>query len=359
MANAGPSGVGWELLGSNVAHQPSEWLTWSEALSMGPKVSPTRGSGREPASSYRVASYNATTGGSSGTAGQPSASSYGTLAGWADAMGAWADALHSYEDPLGGGGRRFECPTSFAAQRDCTLDAEASCIGPTVGAGRDGCATGTALVAASRIWFRAAEPGAADLMRRIIEPMTLAWCLVLDNVDLIQWAAELVKGPAAGETMSACLEFAGLNVFVVDTNVTVFATVPLSAWIPYFLGTGGMHLIADVASGTWDAWLTLYEGGDDDTRMCVLVDLASILAHETAHGCGVHLIDLGAGDCRAAYRIGNTVKMGLLERYPAAMRASCCQVTYSASRAAGDTSVDESLLFTSNEPLALRRGTGC
>lgn len=155
-----------------------------------------------------------------------------------------------------------------------------------------------------------------------------AWCLLADNLDLVHWVACMVFG-TDGNSLEGRIRGMGYNVEIRCNTRTTGLSAPCStdggsraASFPDLFG-GFIHLCADHASIV--EYVRVWSAGNAVERLCVAIEMASLLLHELTHAAGVNVGDGDmAAPCRRSYLAGSTMKYLLLKRYPRALDAECC-----------------------------------
>lgn len=176
------------------------------------------------------------------------------------------------------------------------------------------------------------EDGSCDeTMRQIYWK---AWCMLADNTDLLEWVTCLIYGWPYQDELVAKL---------IGIDMELGVPVWYGASVEIRCTTDGDKCLGDGANAvahTWGssitfctgntsprAWRRIWENADARARdrLCVIIDCAGLLAHELCHLALPHQSHDSASGCRhrRPYRLANTLKWALVQRYPAALESPC------------------------------------
>jgi len=198
------------------------------------------------------------------------------------------------------------------------------------------------------LWFFSAEED--DFIRA-------AWAVLLENIDLIDWAACFVLGPDSSQkeellesisgdrrTLICALPgvYSGMGGFpaslallgeLVSGLLALASTVAISASLAIVLTTVAEVIAAAAlyisvryhgmlviyAGSMWSEMLSEYNSGDLERRQCAIMELATVLLHELTHTCGLSLGDPSKTTtdnvCWESYTIENNFRWALFHRY--------------------------------------------
>lgn len=156
-----------------------------------------------------------------------------------------------------------------------------------------------------------------------------AWCMLIENVDIVQWACCIIFG--WWFTADIAVKLFGINGQV---EVTCSDGDPALAVEP---------CPGSLARSWWDVFggftnlctthvtvarqINLFATGTEADKLCAIIDFASLLVHELTHIVFALLAadgDEHRGDCEQSYMFGNTVRWALLKRYSSARDSECC-----------------------------------
>lgn len=342
--DAGES-LGWRLA------EPSILAPQAEAARLSSRVAATEGRGHQRRSDSEGHPVN-----------DPDARDYDSPEDWAAALATWSETQPYFGlnrgdvaappcDPTTGAvdsEGRFTCPGCW----ESACPTQGSCDGPSVNARESLCSSPASVF---EFFHTEIDPVLLALWREteflavastVREVLAQAWCMILENLDLVEWAARLAIGPAAAEWIRLLLAegwFAVRLRFIPSAWFDAFRTGTLYFTVP------GNFILANPGIYVWESWTTLWNTGRRAARTCAVVDAASILFHELCHYSGAVLADWGEKNCQngAAYAAGDTFQLALLHRYPRAMEEECCASTYGDDDSPGERVVDDSLLFMS------------
>ncbi len=181
------------------------------------------------------------------------------------------------------------------------------------------------------------EDALADIIRA-------AWALLMANLDLVRWAACYVFGP--GEREAECLvnaingmaaERDGILDIFSDgrlTDVDIYIVSP--DWAGAGVSWGLRIMVIYAGHEYWNVATSQWCCGDNLTRTCMALDVATILLHELLHYCKydsadaeVSGTDVTVSDsCGLAYLLEGAFKWAILGRYPDLAESSCCAQFY-------------------------------
>lgn len=169
--------------------------------------------------------------------------------------------------------------------------------------------------------------GGSSELREILDA---AWAVLLLNSDLISWIMCLVFGGNDGDCVNNVLANGpGLdqNFIIEVTTATEGTCSPCGKRN----GVDGIMSAVVVPSGVCvcassrivQGWETTWCCGDGLDRLCIVLEVASMLFHELTHVCWHSFNDV-PDDCQGSYIAGNTMKWALLQRYIDALSSECC-----------------------------------
>lgn len=186
--------------------------------------------------------------------------------------------------------------------------------------------------------------------------LQLAWCFLVENLDLVQWSVCRVLGPE----WVGCLSWAlttGRNPQLADIDIRcdqlADANTVVQTWA--WPAPWGPEIIWNTRSTNVQAWGGIIDCSRlPEERMCAVIDLAAVLLHELAHACGAGA-DTGifAGACPRARLLGHTARWAFLMRFPTALAAACCQANYDTNSRVGFVDAGE---FMNPQPTAALSG---
>lgn len=153
-------------------------------------------------------------------------------------------------------------------------------------------------------------PGSAEITQCVIDLIRRAFRLLEDNRALVNWALCMVN-PDWGNCV--------WNRITANSN-------PVN--ISFRSGLGGLAKGSPVYGIRLDAENMALLGaieccGDDESRVCATIQVASAMFHELIHVCGRDFND-SEGECGQAYLAENLLLWSLFNRYPSALVSSCC-----------------------------------
>jgi hypothetical protein len=147
-----------------------------------------------------------------------------------------------------------------------------------------------------------------------------AWALLIDNIDVVDWLSCLMMIVRRQSCLSRVLDTRWTR----DVRVH-FRTKEDSRRCKNapFSGNGTRdRIVICYSSGPWQRYRRMWSSEDDEVRTCGLVDFSATLLHELTHVCGYN--EPGPGECAESYRIENSFRWAMAQRFTAARKNPCC-----------------------------------
>lgn len=169
---------------------------------------------------------------------------------------------------------------------------------------------------------RASAEGCEAELRGLVRA---AWSLLQDNLDLVEWTRCWVFGrSSSGRPRLKCLERA-LDGSNGDVEITLRDGV--SPFNEYAAADGWCKrgIIIYHEQIFWRRRLSNWCcGPDDETRLCMLISVASSMLHELVHYC-CRARDVGEGqECHTSYLTQSVIEWALFHRYDVFGGGTCC-----------------------------------
>lgn len=254
---------------------------------------------------------------------------------------------------------------------DCTLPDDSQCEPPCVNEQPDGCVLDTLPVEEASQnfdWTWAVNDPQEPVDQDVIDLVTSAWAVLLDNLDIVEWVACLVYGEdsAVSGPLGAIANLFGVPVSLADCLVEKIVGQPARVELRLndadsnaFQGkTGGGlsggYIRVPAAGNLQQHYLRYLDpsfawSSREDQQFCIVADLAATLLHELVHTCpaGGVLDEPGVengkaedepGSCSAAYLIENAFRWAMGQRFPCLADTACwyymCEQTWMYDEAA-------------------------
>ena len=168
--------------------------------------------------------------------------------------------------------------------------------------------------------------GATDVEKELFKAM---WWVLQENIDIVMWTDCMYTGTTAAPKDMCRARLVGHIMGDYTTHMIWLNTEV--GWISQF---GGQHAPGTVVlpySDTllmwrpvWENRVSMWNSGDPDTMMCVLVDGAAALLHELTHVARYVLLDILPSPetkCYASHVMENMFRWAIFQRFPP---TSCC-----------------------------------
>ena len=166
--------------------------------------------------------------------------------------------------------------------------------------------------------------GCHDTMESLLRK---AWCLLLENLDIVDWVLCMVYGPDAG----SCLQ----DIIVGARDVGLECATNISPTAQAFWGTGTVTF--NPQHENLVGMKAMFESGDDEDRLCAVIRASALLFHELQHVCmlgGIYNSDWQKSwfedRCEPTWLTYSTYTYAMYLRYPRARRSRCCVETLTA-----------------------------
>jgi hypothetical protein len=160
--------------------------------------------------------------------------------------------------------------------------------------------------------------GCHDTMENLLRK---AWCLLIENLDIVDWVLCMVYGPNAGSCLQVILE--GTH----DVGIECSTSITSAAQASWLTGTVTFNPQHEDIIGM----KAMFESGDDEDRLCAVIRASAVLFHELQHVCflGGFMNFDGQGTitedrCEPTWLTYSTYTYAMYLRYPEARRSRCC-----------------------------------
>lgn len=192
--------------------------------------------------------------------------------------------------------------------------------------------------------------GTTDCEDSLAALIRAAWALLLANLDLVRWTACHVYGSDASDCLANSIN--GMPIEV-DSLLDVFSDGGLADvdiylsdrdWAVAGTSWALRKIVIYAGDYYWDVAVSRWCCGDNTTRACVAVDVATVLFHELTHYC-ILSWDIGDGSCYDAYVMESVFRWAIFDRYPDLALSPCCSAFYDAT-----TGRAESTIFAASWP---------
>lgn len=274
------------------------------------------------------------------------------------------DARRSHKGPAGGNsseGERFSPPSSWDSGCNSRVLSKTSCQEPFISQRAE-----DAPVECSFAAYKEHVNVLANCTTDEEELFTVAWCVLLDNWDIVEWVCCLVfstDSDAADKTYDLLTRQWPWR--------SDISCPGLESDGEMFTGRrdifGGVITAAGALPNGEDpiaSLVQMFACGNDVVRSCAIIQTAAVLFHELTHLTGLVGEDpIEPGDassgcgCFKSYLAGNTFMWAMLQRYPIAMNPNsgpeainddCCRGPLGKDSSA---EVDDELLFMQGCPI--------
>lgn len=148
------------------------------------------------------------------------------------------------------------------------------------------------------------------------------WALLIDNVDVVDWISCLVLG----WSKQSCLKRVITDRWIRDVQITIRegdSSICGRRGSSFSAALNHILICDTPGDNTWEHYRAMWrDDSNPDKRTCAVVDLAATILHELVHTCRSG--EPGPGQCGASYRIENSFRWAMTQRYVGAGKYSCC-----------------------------------
>ncbi len=261
-----------------------------------------------------------------------------------------------------------ECQSTFDPPtwaEDCPLPSSSECAAPCLLEQPDGCDPDRLPVDEASDafdWTWAVQDPSEPVDYDVIDAITSAWAVLIDNIDIVEWVCCLAYGE--GTSPSNPLEWlgglVGIPVSLADCVVQKVlgkqarVTLKLNdAEIDQFRGNTGSgisggYIRVPAGGALKQRYMKFLDSSDPfysqpEQRFCILADLAATLLHQLVHTCvtggKADEPDGGidrSGQCSTSYLIENGFRWAIGARFPCLSQTACwyysCDDTWMSDR---------------------------